>query len=88
MPRVQVTTEHLEIAETGIAAALRSRIHEKGTHSFGSSHEVLGLLVEERGELEAAIVANDRDAIKSELRDIIVAATWGLASEIAGGWDW
>ena len=88
MPRVKVTAEHIAAANRDIRGVLRRQIKKKGDLSFTSSHESLGAIDEEHSELQDAIRSNDREAIKHELRDIVVAATWALASEEAGGWDW
>ncbi|KKN21925.1 hypothetical protein LCGC14_0920550 [marine sediment metagenome] len=88
MPRVQITSAHIAHADAGVRDEMRRQIQEKGDLSFCSSHESLGVIGEEHKELGDAIQANDREQIKKELRDIVVAATWALASETAGGWDW
>ncbi len=88
MPRVQITPEHIARANVGVRGELRRQIQKKGDLSFCSSHESLGVIGEEHKELGDAIQANDREQVKKELRDIVVAATWALASETAGGWDW
>ncbi len=88
MPRVPVTPAYVTAAKRGIDSTLRRQIAKKGILSFCSSHESLGVLDEERKELIDAIQSNDRETIKQELRDIVVAAMWALASEEAGGWDW
>ena len=88
MPRVNVLPEHVTAARHGIDATLRRQIAKKGILSFCSSHESLGVIDEEHKELNDAIRSNDREQIKQELRDMVVAATWALASEEADGWDW
>lgn len=88
MPRVRVRLEHVAEANAGVRSELRRQVKKKGDLSFCSSHEALGAIDEEHDELKNAIRANDREAIRKELRDIVVAATWALASEEAGGWDW
>lgn len=84
-----------EISDAAIASVLErfradlvKQVAKKGRTGWVSSHEARGGVDEEVDEFHAAVHANDREATKRELMDIMVAALWGLASEEAGGWDW
>lgn len=88
MPRVPITAEQLQEVVGKVMHEIAKQAECEGDHSFGSSHESLGILSEEMWELTEAVTSNDRDDVRAELRDIAVAAIWALASEEAGGWDW
>jgi hypothetical protein len=73
----------LEFAQNELA----QEIAKKGRAIFVSRHEVLGVLAEEMGELEDEVRKGDLDRVGEELRDVLVAALWGLVS-IREGMDW
>ena len=64
------------------------RLKEKGTGSFSSTHEIRGVMDEEFNELREAMHDKDMDAIAHELKDIFVAAVFGLACLRAGKLQW
>ena len=67
---------------------LATEIKRKGRGGWVSSLETRGAVDEEVDEFKEAVRAHDREHMKDELIDVMVAAFWGLASEEAGGWDW
>ena len=88
MPRVEITAAERQRAVASFFEKLEWRIKQKGPRSFASSHEVLGIITEEYGELIEAVKANDPEAVVRELHDIGVAAIFAVASAEAGGFDW
>jgi len=66
---------------------LAREVVKKGNAIFVSRHEVLGVLAEEMGELEDEVRKGDLNRVGEELRDVLVAALWGLVS-IREGMDW
>jgi NTP pyrophosphatase (non-canonical NTP hydrolase) len=69
-------------------ASLCDRIDEKGRGIFMSSHETLGVLVEEIAEYRGEVRNNDSKKQRDELLDIAVAALWGIVSLDSGKMDW
>jgi len=68
---------------------LAYRLNQKGTGTFASSHEVLGVVCEEFRELEDAVQGKEGlGNIKDELLDIAVACVFGAACIDAGGLEW
>jgi len=59
---------------------LTLKLQAKGTEAFSSSHEIYGIIAEEVSELLEAVKLNDKEELELELKDIIVAGIWGLAS--------
>ncbi len=64
------------------------KIEDKGPDGFGSSHEIYGTVAEEFGEILDAVRNNNKENLEEELKDIIVAAIWGLASLKQGTTTW
>jgi hypothetical protein len=64
------------------------QLAHKGDGIFVSSHEILGVLIEEIREFENAIQSNDLDKIGGELTDILIVALHGLASINSKKMDW
>lgn len=72
-----------------VAHKLEYRLNQKGRGSFASSHEILGILIEEMTEFTEEVHKNSSsDELVKELLDIAVAAVWGIASIESGGTDW
>jgi NTP pyrophosphatase (non-canonical NTP hydrolase) len=63
-------------------------IENKGNHTFASTHEILGVIVEEYHELIEAVQSNERTEVISELHDLAVAAIWGIVSAESEAMDW
>ena len=83
-----VTTNHdrtdtenaLIHASEVVKKKMLSRLDEKGSGLFVDKHQIYGTVAEEMKELIDALHANDIEGMKRELRDIAVAAIWGIAS--------
>lgn len=56
------------------------RLDEKGNGLFVDKHQIYGIVAEEVKELMDALHGNDIEGMKRELKDIAVAAIWGIAS--------
>lgn len=67
---------------------LSMRLEEKGYESFASMHEIRGVIDEEVRELQDAMHEQDVEKIVHELKDVCVAAMFGLACIEAGTLDW
>lgn len=78
--REQVTDTEIERAMTLFRQAIESRIQKHGRGKWVSSHEGLGITVEEVHELTMAIHANDHKETKEEFLDVAVCGFWGSLS--------
>ena len=78
--RAQLTDAHIDLAHEEVQAMLYKRLRQKGRGILVSSHEIAGVVEEERREMWAAVEANDAERLEDELVDIAVAALVGLAS--------
>jgi len=86
--RFQLTDDHVDTALRDTINLLSQRLDQKGRGIFVSSHETLGIIAEEVGELEESVRTNNPDKQKHELMDIAVAAILGVASRLTGKMDW
>ena len=87
--RQQLTNQELENALDGVAKKLVYRANQKGMGVMASNHEIFGIIRQEISEYENAIHKRLDDAEKiEELKDIAVAAVFGIASIQSGGVDW
>lgn len=87
--RHQLEPGDLTAALQSVAERLEYRARQKGPGVFASNHEVYGIIRQETTEYEEAIHLRRDDAAKiEELKDIAVAAIWGIASIQSGGVDW
>lgn len=71
-----------------LAKSLEHRFDQKGKHVLVSSHEILGVLVEEMDELKEAVRSNDIERICKELMDVAVAGIFGYICKEYGYTDW
>lgn len=87
--RQQLTMQDLFNAVTAVEAKLKYRAQQKGLGSMASSHEILGIIEDELQEYRDEVHAKSIPKAKiEELKDIAVAAIFGIASIEAGGVDW
>jgi len=87
--RYQMTTGSLESALDEVAEKLEYRAAQKGLGAMASNHEIYGIIRQETSEYEEAIHKRLTDDEKvEELKDIAVAALFGIASIRSGGVDW
>jgi ribosomal protein L1 len=91
MPNVrqQITHQDLHDAIEGIIKKTHFRAGQKGLGAMASSHEILGIIEDEAQEYRDEVHAkSDAKAKIEELKDIAVAAIWGIASIQTGAVDW
>lgn len=87
--RQQLDIVDLQDAVEAVSEKLDFRIKQKGLGTMASCHEILGILDEELQEYRDEVHAKAGAETKiEELKDIAVAALFGIASIQAGGVDW
>lgn len=87
--RQQLTIDDLKTAIGDVTVKLFFRATQKGLGSMASSHEILGIIDEEVNEYRNEVQTNSTADHKiEELKDIAVAAIFGIASIQSGGVDW
>ena len=87
--RQQLTEQQLDEAICSVAEKTAFRAGQKGYGVMTSSHEILGIIDEEVYEYRVEVHAKAATRLKiEELKDIAVAAIWGIASIESGGVDW
>ena len=89
MKREQITELSIALAVEAVQGGLATTIENKGDGTFSSSHEILGVLEEELYELKKAVhEKKGGDALKRELIDIAVGATFAIACIDQESTDW
>ncbi len=88
MDRKTIDKSARAIAVGQVAEALEEAIEKKGKWALQSTHEILGLVTEEHHELVEAVRVGTPHHIKSELKDIAVAAIFALACMNEKTVDW
>lgn len=88
MNRKKVSAKALSYALNEAKSELSRRLIQKGHGGFASTHEMFGVLMEEVNELSEALHDNDQDQFVAELKDIVVAALFSLASIHDNTHDW
>lgn len=78
--RPQLTRDEINQAIKELTSLVFQRLDEKGWGAYSSGHEALGILQEEKRELEDAIRENDSAQVSDELLDIAVGTLIGKAS--------
>lgn len=87
--RFEITDEGLNDAFRAAQGHMCDVLNRKGRGSYASTHEVLGVLTDERSELVQAIQQKrGLAAIRHELLDEIVAALFAVACIDAGTVEW
>ena len=87
--RHQLTHENLQDAIASVGEKTGRRANQKGMGVMASNHEIFGIIKQETTEYEEAIHKKLSDEEKiEELKDIAVAAIFGIASIRSGGVDW
>lgn len=86
--RKQISVDKCCEAVNLVMQKMGERLEVKGYGSFMSSHEVLGILIEEFHELIEAVRANNPDELHEELLDLAVGAVFSLACLRSGGLEW
>ena len=75
-------------AIASLEAELDRRLDEKGSGTFASTHEILGVLTEEHTELIEAVRSNAVSDVRKELLDIAVGCVFAVACIDAQTVDW
>jgi NTP pyrophosphatase (non-canonical NTP hydrolase) len=88
MRRKKVSEKALQYALDEAKSELNKRLIQKGYGGFASTHEMFGVLMEEVDELSEALHDNDQEQFVAELKDIVVAALFSLASIHDNTHDW
>lgn len=88
MKRKEVSTKTLQYALDEAKSELSRRLGQKGYGGFTSTHEMFGVLMEEVNELSEALHDNNQEQFVAELKDIVVAALFSLASIHDNTHDW
>ncbi len=87
--RQQLTSEDLLNASVAVEKKLFFRADQKGLGTMASNHEILGIVSQEVQEYNDAIHGRlSKEEKIEELKDIAVAAIFGIASIESGGVDW
>jgi hypothetical protein len=85
--RPQASPEEVAEVLGYIQDEVAREIAKKGRGAFVSRHEILGVLHEEYREFEDEVHHGVDVTLMKELRDIAVAAIWGIVST-KKGLDW
>jgi hypothetical protein len=87
--RQQLTQRDIDDALLETKYKLVYRLQQKGMGSYASVHEILGILKQELEEYNDAVHqrTSENDKVE-ELKDIAIAAIFGIASIRSGGIDW
>ena len=80
MQRVVVPQVVLNDVMDAVNSKLAIRLAAKGSYSYMSYHEGLGIITEEFKELIDAVQSNDNAATNEELIDVAVGCIFALAS--------
>lgn len=79
MERPIISTDRIIETIKVQTAHLMEQIEKKGSVSWVSKHEALGIVNEEHHELIHAVQSNNIEDIRSELLDIATACIFGIA---------
>jgi len=89
MKRPPIHVSELNGAIVAVQRHMKNVLNRKGPGSFVSSHEILGVLTDERSELIVAIQSKaGLEKIRHELLDDAVAALFGVACIDSGTVEW
>lgn len=89
MERPPIGVNELNSAIGALQRHMAEVLNRKGPGSFASSHEILGVLTDERSETIAAIQSKAGfDKIRHELLDEATTALFGVACIDAGTLEW
>lgn len=86
--RVQISVARIQRATGEILQSLDKRLVEKGTGTFSSRHEILGVCAEEYKELIDAVQKGSLSDVRDELIDLAVACIFGISCIDSGTLDW
>lgn len=89
MERIPISADQVNMAFRVAQTHMADVLNRKGPGTFASTHEILGVLEDERRELVKAVQAKQPLAdIRHELLDQAVICIFGVACMDAGALDW
>ena len=89
MTRKQINNVAIGIGLKHLSDHLQSILIKKGRGSFSSSHELLGVLLEEFEEFKTNVMNNSSDDDKcNELLDVAATAIFGYICYKENGMEW
>lgn len=88
MARKEILKEKVDGAKQQLNDHLIKILTKKGTKTFASRHEIMGLLLEEFNELERANHKDDNNEFKYELLDLAATAIFAIACLDQNTLDW
>lgn len=89
MIRKQIDNVAIDIGLSDLFKHLHLILAKKGRGSFSSSHELLGVLLEEFEEFKTNVMNNSSDDEKcNELLDVAATALFGYICYKEKGMDW
>lgn len=89
MTRKQITDESILNGIGDLINHLHDILNKKGKGSFSSSHELLGVLLEEFEEFKTNVMKNSSDDEKcNELLDVAATAIFGYVCYKEKGMEW
>lgn len=80
--RKPISKEDFEKVLDKVRQATEWQIKNKGDGAFVSTHEIVGAIQEEYGELLEELHHNNNQSFATELIDIAIACLWGYASMV------
>jgi len=86
--RIPISEDRVAEAVKLLSSKIQDRLDEKGSHSYASSHECLGIIAEEYHELVESVRSNRLDDFEKECLDLAVACVFAIACKRAGALDW
>mgnify|MGYP000885109351 CR=1 FL=1 len=75
--RTQISGNQITNGVNALMGKLNYRLNQKGSGTFSSKHEILGVIAEEYKELLDAVHSKDYNNMKEELLDIAVGSLFG-----------
>ena len=84
-PKWEMNDQVIESGMVGLMNIVRKRIDRYGREPYASTHEGLGLAIEEMDELRTEIHDNNMEGIQKEALDLAVVCVWLAMSIDSGG---
>jgi hypothetical protein len=79
--RLTITNVHVTAVVKDVVDKMLKEFEEHGRESHVSKHEGLGIIMEEVTEMQEAVRHKDDTEFTNEVRDVVIAGLWYLASE-------
>lgn len=78
--RSSVSDDSIQLSFHELRAHMQVVLDKHGRGAFASTHEIIGVLIEEFRELEDALHSNDDVCFQAELKDIAQVCVFAFAS--------